>query len=152
MSETEQPRKAKNRFEQVDDLQEDAITLSLLKQDDGEFATVNCPAAVSGGRMQEDALSPKLPLVEGFRSAIKLANEMKAPVVVHDPNGLWKAEWGRRCSARCERETAPCSSRCTAKTARLPSRTRYPQAQTEHDLQSRCGFRRGHEWRRECDA
>ncbi len=100
MSDTEtpkpqaEPRKVKNRFEQVDERQDDAITLSLMKQDDGEFATVNCPAGVSGGKLGEDALSPKLPLVEGFRSAVKLANEMKAPLVVHDPDGIWKAEWG----------------------------------------------------------
>jgi hypothetical protein len=25
---------------------------------------------------------------------VKLANEIKAPIVVMDPDGLWNAEWG----------------------------------------------------------
>jgi hypothetical protein len=32
--------------------------------------------------------------MESFRSAIKLANEMKVAVVILDPLGIWKAEWG----------------------------------------------------------
>ena len=32
--------------------------------------------------------------VEAFRSAIRLANEIKSPIVVLDPDGLWKPEWG----------------------------------------------------------
>ena len=32
--------------------------------------------------------------VEAFRSAIRLANEIKSPIVVLDPQGLWNAEWG----------------------------------------------------------
>jgi hypothetical protein len=84
----------KNRFEQVDEPQDDAITLALTKQDDGEFGLVTCPAALTQGRLQENAESPKLPPQEAFRSAIKLANEIKAPVVVLDPDGLWNAEWG----------------------------------------------------------
>jgi hypothetical protein len=84
----------KNRFEQVDELQDDAITLSLSKQEDGEFGMVRCPAGLTNGRLQEDAESPKLPPMEAFRSAVKLANEIKAPIVVMDPDGLWNAEWG----------------------------------------------------------
>lgn len=84
----------RNRFEQVDELQADAITLSLHSRDSGPSAQVTCPAAVSGGRLDADATSADLPLVEGFRSAIKLANELKAPVVVCDPEGLWMTEWG----------------------------------------------------------
>jgi hypothetical protein len=85
---------AKNRFEQVDELQEDAITLRLGKQEDGDFGAINCPAAISGGKLSEDVQSGNLPMQEAFRSAVKLANEMKAPIVVMDPDGLWNAEWG----------------------------------------------------------
>jgi len=85
---------SKNRFEQVDELQEDAITLSLGKNDEGTYGTVNCPASLSAGKLQADVLSDALPPVEAFRSAIRLANEMKAPIVVLDPEGLWQAEWG----------------------------------------------------------
>lgn len=85
---------AKNRFEQVDEPQPDAITLRLAKDGERSFATVACPAEVSGGRLREDTTSGELPLVDGFRSAVRLANEIKAPVVVVDPDGLWQAEWG----------------------------------------------------------
>ena len=84
----------KNRFEQVDEPQPDAITLTLRKQDDAVTGQVHCPAACSGGRLAADSTSPFLPAVEAFRSTIKLANELKAPVVVVDPQGLWEAEWG----------------------------------------------------------
>jgi hypothetical protein len=85
---------AKNRFEQVDEPQDDAITLALGKGDDGTFGTVNCPATLTGGRLKADVLSGKLAAVDAFRASIKLANEMRAPIVVLDPEGLWQEEWG----------------------------------------------------------
>jgi hypothetical protein len=85
---------SKNRFEQVDEPQPDAITLALSKQDDGARGTVTIPAALSGGRLQNDMVSDTLPAVDAFRSAIRLANEMKAPIVVIDPDATWQAEWG----------------------------------------------------------
>lgn len=84
----------RNRFEQVDERQEDAITLSLWKQGDEAFGSVNVPAAVSNGRLANDSLSGNLAVRDAFRSAVKLANEIKAAVVVVDPDGLWEAEWG----------------------------------------------------------
>ena len=86
---------AKNRFEQVDEIQPDAITLTLKKDDeDKEVGAVVFPASASAGRMTEDQISPNLPIVESFRSAVRLANEMKVALVIMDPEGLWKAEWG----------------------------------------------------------
>ena len=35
-----------------------------------------------------------MPPVEAFRAAIRLANEIRAPIVVEDPQGLWQEEWG----------------------------------------------------------
>jgi hypothetical protein len=35
-----------------------------------------------------------LPAKDAFRSAVKLANELKAPLVVADPDNVWDAEWG----------------------------------------------------------
>ena len=84
----------RNRFEQVDEVQPDAITISLGKGDAGLCLQVHCPAALSGGRLAEDTTSRDMPLIEGFRSAVKLANEIKAPLVVIDPDGLWMPEWG----------------------------------------------------------
>ena len=91
--------KAKNRFEQVDELQPDAITLSLFKQDDVDYGDISCPSAVSGGRLPEDITSDKKPVQEAFRSAIRLANEVKAPIVVKDPGGTLAGRMGRSLSA-----------------------------------------------------
>jgi hypothetical protein len=85
---------AKNRFEQVDQREPDAITLALRKTETESVATVFCPAVISGGRLSEDTISKDMPLVEGFRSAVKLANELKAPIVVLDPDAVWLPEWG----------------------------------------------------------
>ena len=84
----------KNRFEQVDEPQPDAITLALRKDGDTATAKVHCPAACSRGQLAEDQVSPDMPAKDGYRSAIRLANEVKAAVVVMDPDGAWDAEWG----------------------------------------------------------
>ncbi len=83
-----------NRFEQVSEVQPDAITLSLSRSATGEVGAVILPAVASGGRLSEDKISGELPAIDLFRSAIKLANEMKLAIVVMDPEGVWKKEWG----------------------------------------------------------
>jgi len=83
-----------NRFEQVSEVQPDAITLSLSRSATGEVGAVILPAAASGGRLSEDKISGELPAIDSFRSAIKLANEMKLAIVVMDPEGVWKKDWG----------------------------------------------------------
>jgi hypothetical protein len=85
---------ARNRFEQVDEVQEDAITLSLAREGDRESGRIIFPVNASGGRLTEDRVSPNLSAIDSFRSAIKLANAMKVAIVVLDPDGIWKAEWG----------------------------------------------------------
>ena len=85
---------ARNRFEQVDERQDDAITLSLWKVDDHMYGTVTIPAALSDGKLSTDMTTDKMPLKDAFRGAIRIGNEMKAAVVVIDPASLWQAEWG----------------------------------------------------------
>jgi len=85
---------ARNRFEQVDEFQPDAITLSLTKDGDREAGIVIFPASASDGRIAEDRVSAKMPAIDSFRSAVRLANEMKVAVVVMDPQGVWRPEWG----------------------------------------------------------
>jgi hypothetical protein len=85
---------AKNRFEQVDEVQPDAITLSLAKDGDREGGRVIFPTSASGGRLAQDHVSNQLSAVDSFRSAVKLANQMKVAIVVMDPDGVWKSEWG----------------------------------------------------------
>ena len=86
--------KAKNRFEQVDEVQDDAITLSLVKEGENAHGIVIFPAGASNGRLEGDSISPPLPLLESISSAVKLANECKVAIVVMDPHGVWNPEWG----------------------------------------------------------
>jgi hypothetical protein len=85
---------AKNRFERVDEVQPDAITLSLSKEGDQDGGIVIFPASASNGRLTEDRVSQRLPLRDSFRAAVKLANEMKVAIVVLDPDNIWSSEWG----------------------------------------------------------
>ena len=85
---------ARNRFEQVDEKQNDAITLSLCKAEDNVYGTVTVPKALSAGKVPADLTTARMPIKDAFRGAIRLANEMKAPVVVIDPDSLWETEWG----------------------------------------------------------
>jgi hypothetical protein len=83
-----------NRFEQVDEPQADAITLSLAQRDGKTFARISCPAELAGGQLVNDFVSDEMDSVEAFRVAVKLANEIRAPIVVEDAEGLWQPEWG----------------------------------------------------------
>lgn len=83
-----------NRFEQVDERQPDAITLSLAQREGKAFGWIFCPAELAGGHLAEDFVSDEMESVEAFRKAIRLANEIKAPLVVEDAEGLWQREWG----------------------------------------------------------
>lgn len=83
-----------NRFEQVDEPAEDAMTLSLDKDGDKQWGVVSCSAAVTGGKLPKGFNSGELPLKESLRSAIRLANDFKLPLVVMDPHGLWEKDWG----------------------------------------------------------
>ena len=84
----------KNRFEQVDEVQSDAITLTLAKSEGEPVGTVTCPAALTGGRFTGDLTAGPGPAKDAFRHAVKLGNEFRAAVVVADPDGVWEAEWG----------------------------------------------------------
>jgi hypothetical protein len=74
----------------VNEVQPDAITLSLTRSSNGEVGSVIFPAAASGGKFSEDKISRELPAIDSFRFAIKLANEMKVAIVVMDPDRVWK--------------------------------------------------------------
>ena len=83
-----------NRFEQVLEAPTDAMTLSLARDGETLSGSVSCPAAATYGRLPKDFKGAAMPLKEAFRSAIRLANEYKVPLVVVDPDGLWQPEWG----------------------------------------------------------
>ena len=85
---------AQNRFEQVDEPADDAMTLTLARDGEKMFGTISCPAAATQGRLPKGFSSGELPLKEAFRSAVRLANEYKVPLVVIDRDNLWQADWG----------------------------------------------------------
>jgi hypothetical protein len=65
----------RNRFEQVDEIQPDAVTLVLKRESDGETGLIVFP-------------------VSAYRGAIHLANDMKVAIVVCDPDAVWNKDWG----------------------------------------------------------
>ena len=85
---------ARNRFEQVNEVQPDAITLILKRDNSGASGSVVLPAAASGGRLTTDQVSAHLPAQDAFRGAVRLANDLKLAIVVCDPDGVWNSEWG----------------------------------------------------------
>jgi len=84
----------RNRFEQVNEAQPDAITLVLKRDGAGTTGSITLAAAASGGRLSADQTSAPLPAQDAFRGAIRLANDMKLAIVVCDPDGVWDSEWG----------------------------------------------------------
>jgi hypothetical protein len=85
---------ARNRFEQVDEIQPDAITLTLSAEGEEPVGTVTCPAALTNGRFPADLTAGPGPAKDAFRHALKLGNEFRAAVVVIDPDSVWQKEWG----------------------------------------------------------
>lgn len=84
-----------NRFEQVDEIQPDAITVTLKQRADGQWASVHCPAsAFPAGAMAQNLDSGDLPPLDALSGAVKLANDLKLAIVVVDADGVWKREWG----------------------------------------------------------
>lgn len=88
----------RNRFERVQAIQDDAITLELAPAGDPEMARVHVPSALGGTTEASAERSPKtsdvLPKVDAFRGAVQLANTMKAPIVVLDAHDAWLETWG----------------------------------------------------------
>ena len=85
---------SKNRFEQVDELQPDALCLTLSQTAEGQNGSVFCPVSALPGKLPKDIDSGALPARDAMISAVKLANELKLAMVVMDPDGIWKPEWG----------------------------------------------------------
>lgn len=85
---------AKNRFERVDDVQPDAILLTLKRDGDSAIGSVTFPASATGGRVPQDLVTGFAAAQDAFRNAIRLGNQSKVAVVVFDPENVWNAEWG----------------------------------------------------------
>jgi hypothetical protein len=83
-----------NRFEKVDAIQLDALTLELSKDGDAAMGVVHWPAALSKHPLPKDYHSALAPAKDAFRNIVKLANDVKAPIVVMDNDNVWDASWG----------------------------------------------------------
>ncbi len=83
-----------NRFEQVDEIQPDAITLTLNKRDERQWGAVHCPASALPAALTADMDSGELPILEALSNAISFANRVKLAIVVIDRDGLWRPQWG----------------------------------------------------------
>jgi hypothetical protein len=82
-----------NRFEQVDEVVGDAINVVLAQRADGKWATVVCPKSAHES-LTADRVSEPAPPKDALSGAVKLANQLKLAIVVLDPDGVWKPEWG----------------------------------------------------------
>lgn len=85
---------AKNRFEQVDELQPDAINLTLIQKADGQVGIIHCPKTAAPNLLPADLTSEEMPARDAVTGAITLANSKKIPIVVIDRDAIWKSEWG----------------------------------------------------------
>jgi hypothetical protein len=84
----------KNRFEQVDETQPDAINLTLMLRGDVHVGIVHCPKTAAADRLETDLTSEEVPALQALSAAVQLANARKIPIVVIDPDRLWNKEWG----------------------------------------------------------
>ncbi len=83
-----------NRFEQVDEIQPDAVTLTLTKRDERQWGSVHCPASALPAALTADMDSGEIPIVEALSKAVRFANKVKLAIVVIDRDGLWMPQWG----------------------------------------------------------
>lgn len=84
----------RNRFERVDEVQDDAITLELACDGQADMARVHVPAGDSSAAPTPRNTSEPLPRVDAFRGAVKLANTLRLPIVVMGDEAGWDAVWG----------------------------------------------------------
>jgi hypothetical protein len=82
-----------NRFEQVDDVVGDAVTIVLSRCANGQWATVVCPKSAHESLIVDRVTEPMAPK-DALSGAVKLANQLKIAIVVQDPDQVWKPEWG----------------------------------------------------------
>ncbi len=82
-----------NRFEQVDEVVGDAITIVFEQRPDGQWAKVVCPKSAHEFFVADRVTEP-MPPKDALSGAVRLANKWKLPIVVLDPDRVWKPQWG----------------------------------------------------------
>jgi hypothetical protein len=81
----------RNRFEQVDELQPDAINLTLIQKSDGQIGIIHCPKTAAPDRLSADLTTPEIPVRDAVIGAIELANSKKLPIVASTATTSGKA-------------------------------------------------------------
>ncbi len=94
-----------NRFERVDEVVGDAITIVLAQRADGQWAKVVCPKSAHEF-LTADRVTEAIPAKDALSGAVRLANQLKLAIVVLDPDGVWKTEWGELYRAQDDAEGA----------------------------------------------
>ena len=85
---------ARNRFEQVDELQPDAVNLTLIQKSDGQVGVIHCPKTALPDQLPSDLTSEEMPVRDAVSGAIQLANSKKLAIVVIDRDNIWNPKWG----------------------------------------------------------
>lgn len=84
---------ARNRFEQVDELQPDAINLTVVQKSDGQVGIIHCPKTALPD-LPSDLTSQEMPIRDAVSGAVELANSKKIAIVVIDRDNIWNKDWG----------------------------------------------------------
>jgi len=82
-----------NRFEQVDEVVADAITIVLAQRPDGQWAKVVGPKSAHES-LAVDRVTELMAPKDALSGAVRLANQLKLAIVVLDLDAVWKPEWG----------------------------------------------------------
>jgi hypothetical protein len=85
---------ARNRFEQVDEVQPDAINLTLSQHDNQQFGVIHVPKSAAPTQLPTSVTSQEMPMPAALTGAITLANKRKLAIVIIDPERIWNSEWG----------------------------------------------------------
>lgn len=84
----------RNRFEQVDDIQPDALNLTLTRKGEAEVGSMHIPKTATTPALPADLTSEEAPAEKALIAAIQFANARKIPIVVIDRENVWKSQWG----------------------------------------------------------
>jgi hypothetical protein len=77
----------------VNEVADDGVTIVLSQRAHRQWAAVVCPKSAHesliAGRVTE-----RTPPKDALSGAVQLANQLKIAIVIRNPDGVWKKEWG----------------------------------------------------------
>jgi hypothetical protein len=85
-----------NRFDQVDAPRSDAVTVTLWDEGgESRGEAVGPMDAESGGTPLKVGQDGSLSAFQALVVGCQMANELRRKVVIVDPGGLWRTDWGQ---------------------------------------------------------